>query len=154
MTVADSLGLRIGVHVPYTISTTPWPDPRDDKLDILVPARRDVVLLADCSRAQHTDGPRGYSDGRDASPLPTQAGAAARPSVGAPFLATSCLRAWGRTQSPLPYASTITATDASDLNTERSRRRCGAQMNLGDVAAADRNAGQRWPRLKHRCGTS
>jgi hypothetical protein len=138
---------RLSVHVPDNFSTETLAKAPDGTNSITVPARRDVVLLADCSRALSTqDGsPPAIQTCRDAVAAADQAGAAAfnrrspRSFLGDVYMFA---KRWSDAVAAYQSALSITGpSEASDLNTGEILTKIAiAQVNLGDLLAADRSA--------------
>jgi hypothetical protein len=138
--------LRIGVHVPDTFSDEALARNSAGTTSVTVPARRDVVLLADCSRALSTqDGSeKAIRTCRDAVAAADQAGADAlsrrspRRFLGDVYMFA---RRWSDAVAAFESAMSIAAApDANGLSTgELLTKIAIAQVNLGELAAADKN---------------
>lgn len=139
--------VRMSAYVPDTVSTDTLAKTFGTTLSTSVPARSDVVLLADCSRALSTqDGsPRAIQTCLDAVAAADAAGAAAFSRTSPrKFLGDVYMYAGRWAEAVAAYRSALAITappDADDLSTAETLGMIAlAQLNLGELEAADGTA--------------
>lgn len=138
---------RLSVHVPDDYSTEALEKASGAARSATVPARREVVLLADCSRALTTqDGsPRAIQTCRDAVAAADKAGVAAvsrrspRRFLGDVYMFA---KRWSDAVEAYQSALAVTGSVESDGlgSGEIMTMIAIAQVNLGDLVAADRSS--------------
>ncbi len=137
---------RLGLHAPDMFSTDALAPRGTTNNSVTVPARRDVVLLADCSRALITQDRslRAIQTCRDAVAAADEAGDAFNRHSARSFLGDVHIFAKQWSDAVAAYQSALSITTPSDANDFRAgeilTRIAIAQANLGDLAAADRSA--------------
>ena len=137
---------RLSVHVPDTFANDALIRNSSGSASSTVPGQRDVVLLADCSRALTTrDGsPQAIQTCRDAVAAADASGVASKRSSARSFLGDVYMFAkqWSDAVAAYQAAlSVVTPSEAGDLRSGDILTAIAiAQGNLGDFAAADRSA--------------
>jgi tetratricopeptide (TPR) repeat protein len=139
--------LRIGVHVPDTISSEALAKKPGTTNSVTIPARRDVTLMADCSRAVSQLAAPGAIElcgdavkATDGSSVTT---AYERRAVRG-WLADAYMLAKQWPEAITAYQSALgidTKSDADDVNAgDLLIKMAVAYTNIGNLEAADRNA--------------